>query len=415
MLNTKTVPALIALLAAATATADAGPGGRTLGMGEAAIANTDPGDFGRDNPAALGFASDRGFRMNLFDVGLAVGNSALSLDDYNRYNGATLTEQDKSDILSKFEGGWVFRGEASGYGPIFAFGPAAVSVRGVGLGAGEIPDDVLHLLLEGNAVDEDIDFSSAEGSGFAAVDASLAFGRRLDGMVPLPGTTSVGAKVHVLRGVFAAEILRSEGGLVTTPDSLYGGGELDLITATGGTGYALDVGAMHEMGPWTLGLRINGLVGSMTWNEGTELNRFTAEARTPDFLDSDDDTELFATSDTTVAASSFTTRLPMRIGAGAAWRIAGFTLAGDLESTVAGRQVGEAPVRLSMGAERYVASALGLRAGGMLGGLSGPSLTAGMSLKLGWWHLDLDAGTYGTLNPASPKGLRFAIGSSISG
>jgi hypothetical protein len=414
MLKHMCVPALLAVMVVVPV-AHAGPGVRTLGMGEAAIANTDPGDFGRDNPAALGLAADRGFRMNLFDVGFAFGNSAFSLDEYNTYNGATLTEQDKSDILAKFEDGWVFRGEASGYGPVFAFGSGAVSVRGVGAGGGEIPDDVLHLLLEGNAIDEDIDFASAAGGGYAAVDAAFSFGRELNNLVPLPGKTSVGAKVHYLRGVHAADIIRSEGGIVTTPDSLYGSGELDVLTATGGTGYALDLGALHEMGPWTFGARVNGLVGTMTWTEGTELSRFRADARTPDFFDSDDDTELFATSDTTLAADSFTTRLPMRVGAGAVWRVAGFTLAGDLESTVAGRQVGESPMRLSVGAERYVAPVLGLRAGGMLGGLSGPSLTGGMSLKLAWWRLDLDAGTFGTLDPTSPKGLRFAIGSSIAG
>jgi hypothetical protein len=395
-------------------------GTHSLGMGEVSIAVPDPALLGRDNPAFLGVARDRGFRLGLMDIGVQTGNTAFGLSDYNKYNGAALTEADEDAILDLIgEDGWYVSGRAVGGGPSFAYGPLAVSFRGIGSGGGRIPREVLEVIFDGNPVDETVDFSSAGGEGWAAVEGSVGFGYGLGDQIP-GGETAVGGKIRVLRGLAFAGILHSEGRLVTSPDTLYGEADVKLRTATGGMGYALDLGAVHNRDRWNVGVRMVGLLGSMRWDGNPEITHYQAFADADAVIDLDDedgedgDEDGFVDSDSTYAASSFATRLPLRLGVGGAYQLGGWVFATDLEHTMKGLVPGEDPWRMSLGVERFVLGKhLGLRTGTMIGGTAGPALTGGMSLLLGPWRLDLDAGTYSTLSPTSPKGIRIGFGTAF--
>lgn len=407
---------LLAAVGGAPAMAD---GTHSLGMGEASIAVPDPSLLGRDNPAFLGVVRDRGFRMGLVDLGVQTGNTAFGLSDYNKYNGATLTEDDEDAILELIgEDGWYVSGRAVGGGPSFGYGPVSVSFRGVGAGGGRIPREVLEIIFDGNQVNQTVDFSSAGGEGWAAAEGAVAFGYGLDDRIP-GGETAVGGKLRILRGLAFAGILHSSGQLVTSPDTLYGEADIKLRTATGGMGYALDLGAVHNRERWNVGVRMVGVVGSMTWDGNPELTHYTAFADADALIDvdggdddaDDDEEDGFVDSDSTYATSAFSTRLPLRLGVGGAYQLGGWVFAGDLEHTLKGLVHGEDPWRMSLGVERFLLGKhLGLRAGTMIGGTAGPALTGGMSVLAGPWRLDLDAGTYATLSPTAGKGIRFAFG-----
>lgn len=407
------VPALALGLATVLSTGEAraAGGARALGLGEAVIAVPDPMLLGRDNPAFLGVASQRGFRFSLFDIGAEAGNNSFSFGDYTRWNGAALTEADEDEILSRVNGELSASGRGIGYGPAFAYGPVAITARGVGRGGGRIPEAVLEVVFDGNTTEPVTDFSSAGGGGWAAAEVGAAYGHSL-GDVIAGGETMVGLRASYLRGIAYAGVTHAEGQLVTLPDTLYGNAAMDLRTARGGSGYRIDIGAAHNRGRLNVGFRIEGLLGSMRWTTRPELLLFRAEATTPD-LDggSADAGDAVATTDTTLATDAFSIALPLRIGAGAAYVHGPWLFASDLEHTARGLYAREDPWRLSAGVERRLfGNHLRPRAGVVFGGTAGPSVTGGMSVIFGPWHLDLDVGSFRTMNPFDPKGARVGIG-----
>ncbi len=419
--RTRAALVMLGAIGATLATGAADPahaaGTHAQGMGGAAIAVPDPVLSGRDNPAFLGVAGSRGFRMTMFDVGLALGNSAFSLDDYTTYNGATLTEEDEDVILDSVgDEGWTLGALAEGSGPTVAFGSIAFGARAIGYGGGRIPREVLELVFDGNVLGESVDFSSATGGGWAAAEVHVATGFDLGHRYG--GSTGVGVRARYLRGLWFAGVIHSEGRITTAVDSLYGSAALDLRTATGGSGYALDLGVVHNRDRWNLGLRIEGLLASMRWSSGTEIRRFVAETDASDLIDlggdGTTDENGVDTREERLAAAAFSSRPPLRMGVGAAYQLDGWIFAGDVDHTALGLSVGEDPWRISAGVERLLfGRALSLRAGSVVGGRAGPAVTGGFTTQVGPWRFDLDAGTYATLSPSAPKGLRIAIGSAL--
>jgi hypothetical protein len=410
------VAAALAICALATAV-NAGGSTRSMGLGGASIAVPDPALVGRDNPAVLGIVSGRGYRMGIFEVAVEAGNNAYSLADYSKYNGAVLTEEDEREMLGRLGGGPLeMAGSAFGSGPAFGFGPVAVTAAVVGDAGGALPDEVLDLVLNGNPVDETVVFDDAAGRAWAAADFGLAYGMRIDELassVVTGGTTTVGIRARYLLGLSYADVPFADGRISTTRDTLAGSGRIDFRTATGGSGYALDFGLLHHREDWNLGLRCVGLLGRMRWSGDPELRRYTVEAGFGDVLESGEfqDPE---TADTTMAIGSFDVRVPMHVGVGAALERGTWLFAADLEHAALGRPIGEAPWRLSLGAEvALLGDHVRPRLGGMLGGAAGPSATAGLSLVFGPFRFDLDGGTFATLNPSSARGLRFAMGSAL--
>ncbi len=403
-----------AVLAAVVVASGAEASSRSTGMGGARIAVPDPALLGRDNPAVLGVMAPRGFRLNVFDISATGGNSAFGVQDYVRYNGAVLTEADEDEILSRLgDGGLEISGGARGYGPGFGFGPFAFSARAIGAAGGRVPKSVLELVFDGNSLDEPADFSAAAGGGWAAIEGALAYGHPLDDLIT-GGETTAGLRARYLYGLYVAQVTHASGRVVTTIDTLYGTGRLDLRTATGGTGYALDAGLLHRRGDLNLGFRLVGLWSKMTWDSETEITTFTVDAGVGDIFDDDSEMPEPETTEETVATTAFSSRLPLRIGLGAGYPVGPAIVAADIEHTPLGLAVGEDPWRVSSGAEFLLLGGhIRPRVGAMIGSTAGKSLTGGLSFLLGPFRLDLDAGTSGSFNPFSPRGLQVAAGSSL--
>ncbi len=387
--------------------------GRATGMGGACVAVPDPALLGRDNPATLGIADNRGFRLNLFGAAVELGNSAYGIADYNRYNGATWSEADKAEILARLgDDGLELSGLGRGFGPGLGVGPVAVSMGAVGMAGGRIPAGVLELLLEGNPVDEAVLFDGAAGGGWAAIEGAVACGLSIGERVA-GGETTVGLRARYLHGLYAAGVTHASGRVVTTTDTLYGHGRLEVRTARGGSGYALDLGVLHHTGDLNIGFRWIGALASMSWRKDPELRTYTVEAGLGDIFDEGDVPEP-ETTETTEAIGAFRSRPPMRLGVGAALQRGRWVMAGDLEHTPLGLVVGEDPWRLSCGVERALLGGhVRPRAGARMGDASRRAVTGGISFTLGPWRLDLDAGTTGTFNPFSPRGCQVAMGSAL--
>ena len=155
----------------------------------------------------------------------------------------------------------------------------------------------------------------------------------------------------------------------------------------------------------------------MNWTSGTELTRYDVVADASDLIDLDDDEDtsgteeeddVVTTTDTTEVIDSFTSRPPLRIGVGAAHQLGGWRFA-PMSSIRHSACPWRGPVAGIAG--RGPAARRARAARGDDGRrIRGAGVTGGMSLGLGPWHLDLDAGSYSTFSPTAPKGMRFAFG-----
>ncbi|MBD3232860.1 MAG: hypothetical protein GF315_03970, partial [candidate division Zixibacteria bacterium] len=74
---------------------------RSLGMGGAYTAAARGYQSLQNNPANLGLRDNFKSSWEFFSLGAQLRNNAFSLNDYNQYTGAYLTDDDKEEILGK--------------------------------------------------------------------------------------------------------------------------------------------------------------------------------------------------------------------------------------------------------------------------------------------------------------------------
>ena len=92
--------ALLILLAVSTPLMAASQSSaRSVAMGGAFTSLAAGVETYRYNPANLGFDGNQRRSLEIFGVGANVSNNSFSLDDYNNYTGAVLTNDDKNYLL----------------------------------------------------------------------------------------------------------------------------------------------------------------------------------------------------------------------------------------------------------------------------------------------------------------------------
>ena len=405
-------PAAAAALLLAVTLAAAGPARaqgevRALGMAGALTAAARGLDAVAWNPANLALDRPRGWELNLFSFAVDLHNNSFTLDRYNRYTGAELTDADKALLLSDIpvEGLVV---DADVHAAVLGLraGRFALTVQGEADGEGVIDKDFFDLVLMGNEIGQSFDFSDTDGDArtYGAVTLSWA--------APLHTTRthrlSGGINVRYLHGLYDLRVERAEGGLTVDPDRVHGTAAASYLTAEGGRGYAVDLGlALQAPRGWVLGLAVDNVAGSLRWDRRVERHTWWASADS--LTATTDDPDRYVTSgDSTGAAAAYDDPLPatLRIGAGNRWGNLLFDV--DLH-----RELDAGPA----GASTDVSFGLEWRALGWCHprwgvgfGSRGNRSAVGLGLRLGPVQWDLAVANHGSLLPRDTRGLAFASG-----
>lgn len=404
---------LVAAVTIGVPSASAGPSSaRSMAMGEAFTSLAMGVDAARFNPANLGLDGFRRAELELVGVGLNVNNNAFSLDDYNNYTGAFLTDADKADILNKVpDQGLSLSADAHASAMALSAGPFVIFASGVGQADVNLNKDIVNLLLNGNTFGDSVSVtgSYSDAIGYAAVGASYGLPLYTSGSRQF----AVGITGKYIRGLAIEQIVEMEGLAATFAAGFEGEGRMIARTATGGSGYGVDLGAALKFSDnYTAGVRISNVLSSITWDAEPEEHSyiFSFDTVTVDNMDED-----FVVSESeTRSIESFSTTLPSIMNVGFANTTGKFIWGVDWQQGFRRAAGSSTKPRIAVGAEWSLIPLLPLRAGYAAGGDRPSAVSVGSGLDLGPLYIDFAAVTGTSISPYSTKGVNVAFSTGLT-
>ncbi len=406
-----TLAVTLSLLAAPGAAAGLA-NARAMGMAGAYASLARGNDCSLFNPANLGLDGGRRSGLQFFGLGVSISNNSFSLDDYNHYTGANLNESDKDELLNKIPSeGLKVSADAEVTAVGLSLGNLAISLSAIGAAEINMGRTPMELLLKGNTMADTINFDGMYGEGFGLASVNFSYGQRL--YKNYDRQLAVGGTFHYLQGLGYEEVTELNGHAATLATGYSGAGSLTSRTATGGSGYAVDLGAALKVSKsYSIGVTAFNLYSHIRWDRETKEHRysFAFDTLTLAMMDGD---SLITSEDTTVAISPFTSQLPSLIRVGLAHTAGRLLWAVDWEQGFKRGAGTSANPRVSAGCEYRLVGFLPLRAGMAVGGKAGTTYAAGLGLDFAGVYFDLGAANYNAVSAASGKGLTLGIQSGI--
>ena len=384
---------------------------RSLAMSGSLTALASGVDAARFNPANLGLQGGSPLQVELLGVGFNVSNNSFTLEDYNKYTGATLSASDKAYILGQIpKEGLNLKANAEAAAMSIGLGKFVFSVSGVAAVDANLNKDIVELMLNGNSYADSVVVTGSYSDGIAYAQAGLSYGRLLYEQ----GTRqfSVGATVKYIRGIGIEEIVKLEGLASTLVTGFQGNGEIIARTATGGSGYGLDLGAALKFNhDYTLGARLENIFGSIKWNDNTEEHGTVFSFDTLTVNNASDST--IVSNDYSIEIPSFSTRLPAVMNLGFANTSGKLRWGIDWEQGFKRTAESSTKPRLSIGIEWLQLGMMPLRLGYASGGGRGNSFSFGSGVNFSPFYLDLAAVTGTSISLYSAKGVKLALSTGI--
>ncbi|NKB66301.1 MAG: hypothetical protein GKR89_04500 [Candidatus Latescibacteria bacterium] len=256
------------------------------------------------NPANLALRSSPAFSWDLLGMGLAVvgENNSISVDTYNKNftkRDRLIDDGDKKDLVGDIEGGGLrvnvdiepvlsFFVPLNG-GVAFSVGEQYRAALALGLTAGaegEMPKDMVELVLFGNEFDRPYDIAEWDGSGWAigTVNGALARAWMPATLEPHLSEFTVGANIKMIMGAYG-QIERSNGGFISRAE----GADLEAYAIAnsagieqpgiGGLGFGLDLGvAGVTKGGTTFSVGLLNLLDTISWSGESRQDSLFATA-----------------------------------------------------------------------------------------------------------------------------------------
>lgn len=337
------------------------------------------------NPANLGLRNKHAYTVNLVSVGLSLNNNGFTYDQYLKYNGSYLTEQDKRDILDSIpETGLSGEVDAEVQALGISFGSFAIMFSGFEFSDLNVSKDAAELLLYGNQFGRNYDFqdSRADGSGLAGVALSKAFRLKMAGMQEF----AIGVTGKYVHGVATAQLREASGSVTTDIDGLHGSGRLVFDRSLGGDGLGLDLGlAARPTTSLTLSMSVSNVYSNINWNTDTKRHvyEFTADSVTVQSIGDVGLDSVIVDTDSTYRLEGFSSHMPRQLRLGIARTGRHFTLAVNLVQGFEESVSSTTKPRFSVGSELRLIPLLPLRTGVAFGGKRGLTTSAGFGLDFG--------------------------------
>ena len=384
---------------------------RSVAMGGAFTSLATGFDAARYNPANLGLLDYQKTALEFVGVGANIVNNSFSLDDYNRYTGAVLTDADKADILGKIpDEGLAIAVDIEAAALSFSMGRFAFHTSVIGQADVNLNKDLLDLILNGNSFGDTVTITGSHSDAVAYVQSGISYG------IPLytVGTRQLsgGMTFKYLRGIAVEQIVELQGMLSTELTGFGGNGEMIARTASGGSGYSLDLGAAFQLSEsYTVGARVRNIASSISWSNNTEEHgyNFNFDTVTVDNMSAD----YIVSDDYTLPIESFSTSLPAVMNVGVANTNGKLIWAIDWEQGFRRAAGASKNPRIALGLEYAVLSFLPLRTGFASGGAKQTAFSFGTGLYLSAFYLDVAAVSGASLSSYSSKGLNFAVSTGL--
>lgn len=386
-MRTKLRYSLLTLLLLAAATAGRAQSPLSLSTAGASLALSAGVEALQANPAHLAIPRSHWVEFRVIGVGAGLHSNGLGLDDYRRYNGATLNNDDKANILDKIPvDGLSLWSEGAASLLAVRSGAWGLSASGQGSARGDLDREAVDLLLHGNADQPDWSFANSNGQGFASWQIALSHGRQI--LTLNDGPVYAGLSAAYVRGLYLAEADQVTADLATQTTGLSGQAEAEWITADGGSGFGVDAGLAWQARPNLLiSFAASHLYHSINWDSNAERTEYLV-VFDDITVDNYSDT-LWETSETTESLTSIRQGLPAHLRLGAGLTKGATRYAIEASVWTANRFSASTKPSLSAGMEHKLGRSLPLRFGLSAGGRSEFSVGCGAGLHLGGFALDL--------------------------
>jgi hypothetical protein len=400
--------AIISLLIPALAYTTGLSSARAVGMGGAYTGLAKGVYAPLYNPANIGLSGYRQFGIELAGAGAEISNNSFSLDDYNQYTGAILTDDDKSAILGKIPAeGLKITADIEASAMNLSVGSFVFSLNGVAATETNLGKDALELFLNGNGLSDTFSLNGMYSEAVAYASAGISYGTS----IYKSGTRqlAIGATYKYIRGFGYEEVTELRGGVITLETGFEGEGTMIAHTATGGTGYAVDIGAALKLSDnYTVGASITNFISNINWNKETEEHgyHFQFDTLTLDNMDND---SLVVSDDYSIDIPNFQSKLPSVLRVGLANTSGKLLWAVDWEQGFKLAPGVSAKPRISVGAEYRLIGLLPLRAGYSIGGDKGTVISGGTGLDFSLLYIDVAASNHSGFNFSKSKGLHLAF------
>lgn len=338
------------------------------------------------NPAHLGMPQTTWVQMRIVGVGAGVHSNGIGLDDYRKYNGATLNDEDKSNILSQVpETGLSLWSEGSASALAIRAGSWGLAASGLGSARGNLDREAINLILHGNADQPDWSFENSKGDGLASWQVALSHGRQF--LTLNGGPVYAGLSASYVRGIYLASADQVRANIATQTTGLTGDASAEWITAAGGSGFGVDAGLAWQARPSLLiSFSAANLYHTINWNSQVERTRYElafADVTVDNFEDS-----LWESQEFTESLNSFSDGLPahVRLGAGLTAGRTRYAIEGSVWTR--DRFAASTKPQLSAAVEHSIGKFLPLRLGASVGGRSEFAVGCGAGLHLGGFMWD---------------------------
>ncbi len=385
---------------------------RAAAMGGAHIGLASGVDASKYNPANLGFSSHQNNGLELVGFGASIANNSFSLDDYNKYTGALLTEDDKQYLLDKIPTeGLTVVADIRASALSLALGSIVISTEVIGLADVNLNKDIIDLILNGNAYADTVEITGSYSEAVAYGSIGLSYGRSIYSY----GTRqiSIGTTLKLIRGIATEEVVELNGLASTYANGFVGEGNIIARTATGGSGYTVDMGAALKLNEtYNIGLSISNVVSDISWNKDTEEHGyiFAFDSMTIDNSDQD----IVVSDDYSIPTNSFKSTLPSTLTIGVAKAQGKLLWAIDWQQGFRQAAGSSSEPRLSLGLEWNPLRVFPFRTGFASGGNKNTSFSIGSGLNLSAFYLDIAMISGASMSPYSTKGLNFAISTGLN-
>ncbi len=362
------------------------------------------------NPANL--AIDDGVTVGIATAAADLSNNSFTLARYNEVSGATLTQQDKEQILADIPPeGFSLNAEVQASALGYRSGRFALSFQGLGGGSGNLDKDFFDLVLMGNPVGQSVSFADTYGEAYAVGAATLSLAQPV--LTGFKSRLSIGVNVRYLYGIYELHVEEAEGSMRTTMTEVEGSATASLATASGGGGYGADLGlALQAPAGWTFGLMLNNVVSHLNWSHDPERHLFSVSADSISLMQ-EEVGDAVTDQDTTYAIDPYQTRLPRSVRLGASNSFGPWLVGMDVAQGLENRAGQSTRTEVSAGLELRALPWIHPRFGLSFGGAAGQSAAVGLGLRLGPWTVDLAAVNRGQLIPGDTKGLALAAGTAL--
>ncbi len=360
------------------------------------------------NPGNIGITDFRQKGLELAGVGVEIRNNSFGLKDYNRYTGATLTENDKSVILGMIPAeGLQISAVAEASAVSLSLGSFVFSFNGYAATETDINRDVLSVLFDGNQLNDSIDLNGNYSEAIAYASGGISYGRS----IYKSGTRQMGlgATFKYIRGIAYERITDITGDIITLATGFEGEGTMIAQTSTGGSGFSMDIGATLKFNDnYTAGITFENLISNISWGDNTREHYYNFHFDTLTLENMDKDS-IIVSDDYSKDIADFKSNLPCIMKIGVANTSGRFIWAVDWTQGFKPAAGSSSKPRLSAGAEYQFTGFLPVRLGYSLGGGRNSSLSGGLGLDFKLFYLDLALAYHSLFKFSSTKGLHLAV------